>query len=55
MVGFRCSVGKGNEKPAAVRELIRAKIPRTARVETAPPRGLFLWKVFYGEDIRRKT
>ena len=55
MVGFLISVGKGNEKPSAVRELLRAKTPRTARVETAPSRGLFLWKVFYGEDIRRKT
>ena len=27
---------------AAVRELLRAKTPRTARVETAPSRGLFL-------------
>ena len=47
MVGFLISVGKGNEKPDAVRELLMAKTPRTARVETAPPRGLFLWKVFY--------
>ena len=47
MVGFLISVGKGNERPEAVRELLEAKAPRTARVETAPPRGLFLWKVFY--------
>ena len=47
MVGFLISVGKGNERPEAVRELLDAKAPRTARVETAPPRGLFLWKVFY--------
>ena len=47
MVGFLISVGKGNEKPEAVRELLEAKTPRTARVETASPRGLFLWKVFY--------
>lgn len=47
MVGFLLSVGKGNEKPEAVRELLEAASPRTARVETAPPRGLFLWKVFY--------
>jgi len=47
MVGFLISVGKGNEKPDAVRELLEAKTPRTARVETAPGRGLFLWKVFY--------
>ncbi len=47
MVGFLISVGKGNEKPIAVKELLDAKAERTARVETAPPRGLFLWKVFY--------
>jgi len=48
MVGFLISVGKGNERPEAVRELLSARSPRTARVETAPSRGLFLWKVFYG-------
>ena len=47
MVGFLISVGKGNEKPAAVKELLDGHPPRTARVETAPARGLFLHKVFY--------
>lgn len=47
MVGFLISVGKGNERPEAVRELLDLHPPRTARVETAPSRGLFLWKVFY--------
>ena len=47
MVGFLIAVGKGNEKPEAVKDLLDAKSPRTARVETAPARGLFLWKVFY--------
>jgi tRNA pseudouridine38-40 synthase len=47
MVGFLIAVGKGREKPSAVRELLRAAEPRTARVETAPPQGLSLWKVFY--------
>lgn len=47
MVGFLLSVGKGNERPRAVKELLAASLPRTARVETAPSRGLFLWKVFY--------
>ena len=51
MVGFLVSIGKGNEKPSAVRELLKAKTPRTARVETAPSRGLFLWKVFYDSSI----
>ncbi|MGN0855622.1 MAG: tRNA pseudouridine(38-40) synthase TruA [Kiritimatiellia bacterium] len=47
MVGFLLAVGKGREKPEAVRELLAAAAPRTARVETAPARGLFLHKVFY--------
>ena len=47
MVGFLLSVGKGNEKPEAVTELLEAATPRTARVETAPGKGLFLWKVWY--------
>ena len=47
MVGFLISVGRGVERPEAVRELLAAAAPRTARVETAPPRGLFLWRVFY--------
>ncbi|MGN0834063.1 MAG: tRNA pseudouridine(38-40) synthase TruA [Kiritimatiellia bacterium] len=50
MVGFLIAVGKGAEQPAAVRELLAAKAPRTARVETAPARGLFLWKVFYRQS-----
>ena len=47
MVGFLISVGKGGEKPAAVTELLEAAAPRTARVQTAPGKGLFLWKVWY--------
>ena len=47
MVGFLIAIGKGNEAPEAVRELLAAKTPRTARVETAPSRGLFLNRVFY--------
>ena len=47
MVGFLIAVGKGNEKPEAVTELLRDHPSRTARVETAPSRGLFLWRVFY--------
>ena len=51
MAGFLLSVGKGNEKPEAVTELLERKSPRTARVETAPSHGLFLQKVFY-KDIK---
>ncbi len=47
MVGFLLSVGKGGEKPEAVTELLEAAAPRTARVQTAPGKGLFLWRVWY--------
>jgi len=47
MVGFLLRVGTGDEKPSAVTELLEAASPRTARVPTAPSRGLFLWRVFY--------
>ena len=49
MAGFLISVGRGAERPDAVKELLDAAAPRTARVETAPARGLFLHKVFYKE------
>ena len=49
MAGFIMSVGRGAERPEAVTELLEAAAPRTARVETAPARGLFLHKVFYRE------
>ena len=55
MVGFLISVGKGNEKPEAVKELLEAKTPRTARVETAAARGLFLWEVFYSPVTSRRA
>ena len=47
MVGFLVRVGLGDERPEAVSELLDAAAPRTARVPTACPRGLFLWKVWY--------
>ena len=47
-------VGKGDERPAAVSELLSRCPPRTARVPTAPGKGLFLWRVFYRpEEVRR--
>jgi tRNA pseudouridine38-40 synthase len=51
MAGFLLSVGRGAERADAVRELLEAKTPRTARVETAPPQGLSLWRVFYGKSL----
>ena len=47
MVGFLLRVGSGDEKPTAVTELLDAAEPRTARVPSAPGRGLFLWRVWY--------
>lgn len=47
MVGFLVRVGLGEEPPGAVTDLLENHVPRTARVPTAPGRGLFLWKVFY--------
>ena len=47
MVGFLLRVGEGAEQPEAVAELLRHRAPRTARVPTAAPQGLFLWQVWY--------
>ena len=47
MAGFLLAVGLGREAPGAVKELLDAALPRTARVETAPAKGLHLAKVFY--------
>ena len=47
MVGFLLRVGEGAEPPEAVKELLRHRLPRTARVPTAAPQGLFLWQVWY--------
>lgn len=47
MVGFLLRVGIGEEKPEAVTELLKAAEMRTARVPSAPGRGLFLWRVWY--------
>ena len=47
MVGFLIRVGQGAEKPEAVKDLLEKHPPRTARVPTAPAKGLFLWQVWY--------
>lgn len=46
IVGFLIAVGLGRERPEAVDEVLASKV-RTARVESAPPQGLFLWDVWY--------
>ncbi len=47
MVGFLVRIGEGAEKPEAVTELLASCAPRKARVPSAPPQGLFLWRVWY--------
>ena len=46
IAGFLIAVGLGRERPEAVDEVLESKT-RTARVESAPPQGLFLWDVWY--------
>lgn len=52
MAGFLMAVGTGKEKPEAVTEVMESRL-RTARVESAPPQGLFLWRVWYGPATPR--
>jgi tRNA U38,U39,U40 pseudouridine synthase TruA len=47
MVGFLIRIGEGAEKPHAVTELLTSCAPRKARVPSAPPNGLYLWRVWY--------
>ena len=46
IAGFLMDVGIGRLDPAETPRIIESA-QRTARVPTAPPQGLFLWKVFY--------
>jgi tRNA pseudouridine38-40 synthase len=46
LCGLLLRVGEGAEPPAAAGEILAARV-RTARVPTAPPQGLFLWRVGY--------
>jgi tRNA pseudouridine38-40 synthase len=54
MVGFLLRVGEGAEAPEAVAALLAQRAPRTARVPTAAPQGLFLWQVFYPPALARR-
>lgn len=47
LAGFLIRVGVG-DLPASHATAILASKTRTARVPTADPQGLFLWRVFYG-------
>ena len=44
--GFLIAVGLGREKPDAALEILASKT-RTSRVESAPPQGLSLFRVWY--------
>jgi tRNA pseudouridine38-40 synthase len=46
LAGFLIRVGEGEVSPEAAGAILDSR-ERTARVPTAPPQGLFLWKVFY--------
>ena len=46
LAGFLIRVGRGELPPESADEILASGI-RTARVPTAPPQGLFLWRVFY--------
>ncbi len=46
LAGWLLRVGKGEVSPETTSVILESKV-RTARVPTAPPEGLFLWKVSY--------
>jgi tRNA pseudouridine38-40 synthase len=46
LAGFLIDVGRGKLKPDDAKRILESG-ERTARVQTARPQGLFLWKVFY--------
>ncbi|WP_028781744.1 tRNA pseudouridine(38-40) synthase TruA [Thalassobacillus devorans] len=46
LVGTLLEIGNGEHAPEEVKDMLRAK-DRSAAGKTAPPHGLFLWKVFY--------
>jgi tRNA pseudouridine38-40 synthase len=48
LAGFMIRVGVGDLKVSDASTILHSKT-RTARVPTADPQGLFLWRVFYGK------
>ncbi len=53
LTGFLIRVGHGELTPEHVPAIL-ASGTRTARVPTAPPQGLFLWRVYYGSPTTLK-
>jgi tRNA pseudouridine38-40 synthase len=48
LAGFMIRVGQGDLAPNDATRILASR-ERTARVPTADPQGLFLWRVFYGK------
>ncbi len=46
LAGILIEIGKGRREPEIIHDIF-AHGKRTAKVQTAQPHGLFLWKVFY--------
>ena len=46
LAGWLIRVGNGDVEPHSTLEVLESRL-RTATVPTAPPQGLFLWKVRY--------
>jgi tRNA pseudouridine38-40 synthase len=46
LAGWLIRVGNGDVKPHSALDVLKSRL-RTATVPTAPPQGLFLWKVRY--------
>lgn len=53
LVGTLLDVGRGVLVPEDIGEIL-AKKDRIVAGKTAPPQGLYLWQVFYGEDVARE-
>ncbi len=47
MTGLLLRIGGGQEPEDLVERLLASPSPRTARVPSSPPQGLFLWRVWY--------
>jgi tRNA pseudouridine38-40 synthase len=54
LVGLLIRVGSGAVPPGEARAILQSR-ERTARVPTAPPQGLFLWRVQYARRLIEKT
>ena len=54
LAGGLIRVGKGQLSPDDIREILNSRT-RTARIPTAPPQGLFLWRVWYETPLKTKN